>query len=139
MVWDINKVVLVGRLGNDPELKYTPNGKAVAKFSLAVGGKPKADGTDTVSFFQIEVWGKTAENAQKFISKGSQVCVDGHLEQSSWTAQDGTKRSMVKVVVERLEFLTPKKNAPNAQQNQPPAGDDQNYDLNEFDHDNGPD
>ncbi len=105
MSWDINRVVLVGRLANDVELKYTPGGTAVAKFRLAVGGKPRQDGTDSVSFLNIVVWGKPAENCGNYLSKGKQVALDGRLEQRSWDAQDGTKRSTVEVIAERVEFL----------------------------------
>lgn len=105
MSWDINKVILVGRLSNDVDLKYTPSGTAVAKFGLAVGGKPKPDGSDSVSFFNVVVWGKAAENCGNFLSKGKQIALDGRLEQRSWTAQDGSKRSTVEVIADRIEFL----------------------------------
>lgn len=107
MSWDINKVVLIGRLSSDVEVKYTPSGSAVARFGLAVGGKPKPDGSDSVSFFNIVVWGKTGENCGQFLSKGKQVALDGRLEQRSWTAQDGSRRSTVEVIADRVEFLTP--------------------------------
>ena len=107
MSWNINKVVLIGRLSKDPEVKYTPSGAAVANFGLAVGGKPKPDGSDTVSFFNIVVWGKIAENCGNYLTKGKLICIDGRLEQRSWTAQDGSKRSTVEIVAERVEFLSP--------------------------------
>ena len=107
MSWNINKVILVGRLSSDVDLRYTPSGSPVAKFGLAVGGKPKQDGSDSVSFFNVVVWGKTAENCSNYLSKGKQVAIDGHLEQRSWTAQDGAKRSSVEVIAERVEFLSP--------------------------------
>ncbi len=105
MSWDINRVMLIGRLSNDVDLKYTPSGTAIAKFGLAVGGKPKNDGSDSVSFFNIVVWGKAAENCSSYLSKGKQVAIDGRLDQRSWTAQDGSKRSTVEVIAERVEFL----------------------------------
>ena len=105
MAWNINRVILVGRLSNDVELKFIPSGKAVAKFGLAVGGRPKADGTETVSFFNVVVWDKPAETCAKYLAKGKQIALDGHLEQRNWTAQDGTKRSTVEVIAERVEFL----------------------------------
>lgn len=105
MSWDINRVTLVGRLSNDVDLKFTPSGTAVAKFGLAVGGRQKPDGSDSVSFLNIVVWGKTAENCGNYLSKGKQVAIDGRLEQRSWTAQDGTRRSTVEVIADRIEFL----------------------------------
>jgi single-strand DNA-binding protein len=105
MSWDINKVIVVGRLSGDVELKYTPNGTAVARFGLAVGGRPKTDGSDSVSFFNVVVWGKTAENCSNYLSKGKQIALDGRLEQRSWVAQDGSKRSVVEIIADRVEFL----------------------------------
>jgi len=105
MAWDINRVTLVGRLAGDVELKYISSGTAVAKFGLAVGGKPR-DGQDTVSFFNVVVWGKMGENCSQYLSKGKQVCVDGRLEQRRWQTQDGSNRSTVEVVAERVQFLS---------------------------------
>lgn len=105
MSWDINRVVLVGRLARDPEIKYTPNQTAVARFSLAVGGKPRNDGTDSVSFIPIVVWGKAAENCKQYLTKGKMVAVDGRLDQRSWKAQDGSSRNIIEVVADRVEFL----------------------------------
>jgi single-strand DNA-binding protein len=105
MSWDINRVIIVGRLTRDVELKYTPGGTAVAKFGIAVGGKPKPDGSDSVSFFNVSVYGKTAENCSKFLAKGKQIAVDGSLEQRSWTAQDSSRRSVVEIIADRVEFL----------------------------------
>lgn len=109
MSWNINRVVLIGRLANDPELKYTPSGVAVAKFSLAIGGKPKNDGSDSVSFINMTVWGKGAENLTRYQKKGDQIAVDGRLEQKSWTNQEGQKRSSIEVKVERIEYLNRKR------------------------------
>ncbi|MGL4393680.1 MAG: single-stranded DNA-binding protein [Brevinema sp.] len=105
MAWDINRVVLVGRLSNEVELRYTPNGAAVARFGIAVGGRP-SNGQDTVSFFTVVVWNKAAETANQYLKKGAKIAVDGRLEQRSWTAQDGSRRSVVEIVADRLEFLS---------------------------------
>lgn len=106
MAWDINRVVLVGRLSNDVELRYTPSGAAVARFGIAVGGRPSKDGQDSVSFFTIVVWNKAAETANQYLSKGKQVAIDGRLEQRTWTAQDGTRRSIIEIIADRVEFLS---------------------------------
>lgn len=130
MSWDINRVTLVGRLAGDVDLRYTPGGTAIAKFGLAVGGRPR-DGQETVSFFNIIVWGKMGENCSQFLSKGKQVCVDGRLEQRRWQAQDGTNRSTIEVIAERVQFLSTGgsggggNTAPRpAAQNQAPAASD---------------
>ncbi len=147
MAWDINRVVLVGRLSNDVELRYTPSGVAVARFGIAVGGRPSKDGQDSVSFFTVTIWNKAAETANQYLSKGKQVAVDGRLEQRTWTAQDGTRRSVVEIIAERLEFLSPNTNsssqnsnnyaAPSAPQQQvsqpePPKREDDYYDNTDF-------
>ncbi len=106
MAWDINRVVLVGRVSNEVDLRYTPSGAAVARFGVAVGGRPSKDGQDAVSFFTVNVWNKTAETAKQYLVKGSRIAIDGRLEQRSWTAQDGTRRSVVEIVAERFEFLS---------------------------------
>jgi single-strand DNA-binding protein len=125
--WDINRVIIVGRLTKDVELKYTPSNTAVANFGIAVGGKPKDDGTGGVSFFNVVVWGKTGESCSNYLNKGNRCCVDGRLEQRSWTAQDGTKRSVVEIIAERVEFLESKKeNDPNSGSKYGPGGIDDN-------------
>ena len=105
MAWDINRVLIVGRLASDVELKTTPGGAHVANFRVAVGGAKNADGKESVSFFSVTAWNKTAENCEKYLSKSKQVAVDGRLEQRSWTTQDGAKRSTVEIIAERVEFL----------------------------------
>lgn len=107
MAWDINRVVLVGRLSNDVTLSYTPQGYAFAKFGIAVGGRPDKDGKDNASFFNVVVWSKAAEFCGQYLKKGDRIAIDGRIEQKSWTAQDGTKKNNVEVVAERVESLTP--------------------------------
>lgn len=106
MSYDINRTIVVGRLASDVELKHTANGKSVGNFRLAVGGMPKPDGTDSVSFFNVVVWGKTADICQQYLAKGNKVCIDGRLDQRTWKAQDGGNRSTVEIVAERVEFLS---------------------------------
>lgn len=141
MSYDINRVTLVGRLAGDVELKYTPSGTAIAKFGLAVGGKPR-DGQETVSFFTVIVWGKMGENCSQYLSKGKQICVDGRLEQRRWQDKDGGKRSTVEVIAERVQFLNTKgqegeKKSPAAQPKQGNTqqnfADDDFYDGTGFD------
>jgi single-strand DNA-binding protein len=105
MAWDINSVMIIGRLASDVELKTIPGGAKVANFRVAVGGAKNADGKENVSFFTVVAWNKTAENCEKYLLKGKQLAVLGRLEQRSWTTQDGGKRSTVEIVAERIEFL----------------------------------
>ena len=109
MSFDINKVILIGRVTNDIQLKQINTGTSVANFGLAVGGKPAKDGKDSVSFFDIIVWGKIAENCKQYLAKGSKLALEGHLEQNRYIAQDGTNRSLIKIVAERVQFLDTKK------------------------------
>lgn len=101
-----NHVVLIGRLGRDPEVRYTQSGKAVANFSMATSdgfGEKK-----TTNWHNIVAWGKTAELCKEYLHKGSLVCVDGRLQNRSWEDKDGNKRSTVEVVANSVTFMDPK-------------------------------
>jgi single-strand DNA-binding protein len=100
--YDINVVALSGRLGQAPELKYTPNGTAVANFSLAVGR-----GEETY-WIAVVCWKQTAEWAANSLDKGSAVMVSGRLQTREWTAQDGTKRKAVEIVADNVRSLDKK-------------------------------
>jgi single-strand DNA-binding protein len=107
----LNKVFLMGNLTKDPELKYIPSGSAVTSFGMAINRKFKAkDGSmkDDVCFVNITVWGKTAENCNEYLSKGSPVFVEGRLQYRSYE-KDGQKRNVLDVVADRVQFLSGKK------------------------------
>ena len=105
----INRVVLVGRLVRDPELRYTQSGIAVARFTLACdrpfGGQ---DGKKETDFIDCTVWRKQAENVTNYLRKGHMAGVDGRLQISSYEAQDGSKRYRAEVVADSVRFLEPK-------------------------------
>lgn len=103
----LNRVVLVGRLVADPELKYTPAGKAVASMRIAVNRLTKNDQGDyEADFFNVIAWDKTADFASHYLNKGRLVSVDGRLQARSWVDQaSGQKRSTVEIVAEKLEGL----------------------------------
>lgn len=102
----MNKIVLIGRLVKDPELKFTPgNGTAVCTFTLAVDRRKKDDGAD---FIPIVVWGKQAENTANYTVKGSLVSIAGRIQTRSYDAKDGTKRHITEVVAEEVQFLDKK-------------------------------
>ena len=91
----VNKVILVGNLGRDPELRTTPNGQAVAKFSSATNRRWKdRDGNsqERVEWHRIVVWGKVGENCAQYLQKGRSVYVEGRLQTRSWDDQSGQKR-----------------------------------------------
>jgi len=104
MAWDLNHCVFIGRLTRDPELRHTTGGDAVCTFSIAVNGYKE----DEVCYITIESWGKSAENANKFLSKGSQVCVEGSLKQDRWE-KDGKKMSTLKIRAGKIQFLDTRK------------------------------
>jgi len=106
---DINSVMLIGRLTKDVELKYISTGSAVANFSIAVNDYVK-DSDNYVNFFQIEVWGKMAENCSKYLGKGSQVAIAGKLRQNRWKNEMGESRSIIKVVAKTVQFIGKKQN-----------------------------
>jgi single-strand DNA-binding protein len=103
----VNKVILVGRLTRDPEVKNTTTGKAVATFTLAVDRRFKnKDGQKEADFVPIVVWGKQAEIAGQYLSKGSQIGVSGRLQVRSYDAQDGQRRYVTEVVADEINFLS---------------------------------
>jgi single-strand DNA-binding protein len=105
-VADINSVVLVGRLTRNAELKYTNTGMAVSKVSIAINKRRKKDDqwVDEVNFFDVVIWGKTAESLQQYLTKGKQIGVSGELRQDRWE-QDGQSRSKVEVVANNIQLL----------------------------------
>lgn len=111
----MNNVILIGRLANDPELSYTPNSQtAVCRFTLAVSRMKRDDPAD---FIRITVWGKQAENCDRYLSKGRQAAVHGRIQTGSYTNRDGAKVYTTEVVANSVEFVG---SAPtNQQDNQP--------------------
>jgi single-strand DNA-binding protein len=109
MAANINRVVLVGNLTRDPELRHTGGGTPVCSLRIAVNTRRKDPGTgewtDKPNYFDITVWGNQAESCNQYLSKGRPVAVDGRLEWREWEAQDGTKRQAVEVVAESVQFL----------------------------------
>ena len=104
-----NKVILVGNLTRDIELRYTPSGTAVAKFGLAtnrVYSDPVTkEKKQEVMFIDITVFGRAAETANQYLKKGSQVLIEGRLSLNQWTGQDGQKRSKHEIIAEQVKFL----------------------------------
>jgi single-strand DNA-binding protein len=102
----LNRVILIGRLTRDPELKYTPNGTAVASFTLAVDRiRTNAQGEREADFIPIVVWQKQAENCANYLGKGSLAAVDGRMQVRSYDGKDGQRRWMTEVIAESVRFL----------------------------------
>ena len=102
----MNKVILVGRLARDPEVKYTQTGKAVATFAIAVnrfgGGK---DGQKDADFIPIVAWEKLAEISGNNLSKGQRVLIEGRMQVRQYETNDGQKRTIAEVIAQNIEFL----------------------------------
>ena len=111
MAGSINKAILVGRLGRDPETRYTPAGKAVTNFTMATSETWKDDSgerQERTEWHRIVIWGKLAETAAKYLSKGSQVYIEGKLQTREWTDKDGQKKYTTEIVASSLVMLSGK-------------------------------
>lgn len=107
----LNKIMLIGNLGRDPEMRFTPSGKPVTDFSLAVNRRrrsPDGEMTDDTEWFRIVCWDRLAEITDQYLSKGTQVYVEGRLQTRRYTANDGTERTSVDVIANELIILTPR-------------------------------
>ncbi|MHB0997813.1 MAG: single-stranded DNA-binding protein [Armatimonadota bacterium] len=118
----LNRVILIGRLANDPELKYTPSGIAVATFTIAVNRMPNSQGEREADFIPIVAWRQSAEFAANYLTKGRLVAVEGKLQIRSWVAQDGTRRKSAEVVADNLRSLDRPKE--HGEASSVPSGDD---------------
>ena len=116
----MNKVILAGRLTKDIEMRYTQTGKAIARFILSVNRRVSKDKEkQQADFIPIIVWNKLAEVCSKYLTKGSQMLVEGHLQIRDYVAQDGKKHYIAEVIAQELEFMGSKVIAGNEQlQNQ---------------------
>ena len=104
MARTINKVELLGRVGTDPEMQYTPNGTAITKLRLATDRR-RQDGTAEADWHDVVCWSKTAEAVNEYVSKGNRVYVAGRLVQNSWQNEDGQNRHRTEVHASEVVFL----------------------------------
>lgn len=110
----MNRLVLVGRLTKDPELKYTQSNKAVATFTVAVNRQFKnANGETEADFINCVIWGKPAENLSRYMKKGGQVGVDGRIQTRNYQAEDGSRKYVTEVIAENVQFLESKRDNQN--------------------------
>ena len=103
----LNRVILAGNLTKDPEVRYTPSGTAVGDLRLALNERFKQgdEWVDRPVYLDVTVWARQAETCAEFLRKGSPVLVEGRLQRDEWEDKEGNKRSKVKVVAERVQFL----------------------------------
>jgi single-strand DNA-binding protein len=103
-----NKIIIVGNLGRDPELRYTPQGNAVCSFSVATNEKRKdknGELQDVTTWFRITLWNKQAENASKYLTKGRPVYIEGRLRIEEYTDRDGNNRQSLEVTATDMQFI----------------------------------
>jgi len=125
-VANYNRVILMGRLTRDPELRYTGGGTAVCNFAIAVNRRVKKgdDWAEEASFFDIVAFGKRGEAIAEYLSKGRPIFVEGELQQRRWEGQDGQKRSRIEVLANRFEFIDSRGEGSGAPGAGGPDGDD---------------
>jgi len=140
-VASLNKVMLIGNVGQDPELRYTPDGNPVANFSIAVNRRRKVgdEYKDETEWFNIVCFSRTAENVNQYLSKGQKVYVEGRFQSSEYVGQDGNQRKSFEVIANDVTFLSTKSEAESinqsSSQNQatteskPVDSDDEDKDL----------
>ena len=107
----VNKVMLVGRLGKDPEMRFTPSGRAVTNFTMAtdeVWIDQNNERQERTEWHRIVTWGKLAENCAKLLSKGRLVYVEGRIQSRSWDDKDGNKRYTTEIIANGMQILSPK-------------------------------
>jgi single-strand DNA-binding protein len=117
----INKVILIGNLGSDPEVRYTPNGTAVASFNVATNeswNNKEGKKEERTEWHKIVVWAKLAELCGEYLSKGRPVYVEGRLQTREWNDKEGNKRYTTEIVAQTIQFL----GAPGERSSKPSAG-----------------
>ncbi len=110
----LNKVMIIGNLGKDPEMKYTPSGKAITTFSVAVGRvsrTPEGENRDETEWFRVVAWDKLAETCNQYLRKGSKVYVEGRLQTRTWKDNNGQDQKMVEVVANEMQMLDSRQNS----------------------------
>ena len=104
----MNKLIIIGNLTRDPELRTTTSGINVCSFTVAVNKKNHRENEPEADYFEVTAWRERGEVCAKFLSKGRKVCVTGAVEVTTYTANDGTTRAKMRVTADEVEFLSPK-------------------------------
>lgn len=127
----MNKVILIGRLVADPDIRHTQSGKCVASYRLAVDRPFKSDGQPEADFINCVAWGKSGEFCQRYLRKGMKIAIEGRIQTGSYTKDDGTKVYTTDVIVEHHEFCESKRSADSGGYAEPAQG------FTEIDEDDG--
>jgi len=104
----VNRIIIIGNLGSDPEMRFTPNGRPVTSFSTATNRRyttSEGERREETEWFTVVTWGKLAEQCNQYLTKGRLIYVEGRLRTHSWESQDGQKRSRNEIVADRVSFL----------------------------------
>ena len=112
----LNKMTIIGNLGSEPEMRFTPSGKPVTSFSIATSWRyttAEGERKEDTEWFSVVAWGKLAEQCNQFLTKGRLVYIEGRLRLRSWEGQDGQKRSRNEITAEKVKFLD-RQGAPSA-------------------------
>ncbi len=131
----LNKIMLIGNLGRDPEMTYTPQGTPVTKFTLAVSRTSKTqtgERQDETEWFNIVAWRNLAETCFKYLHKGNKVYIEGRLSQRKYTDRDGNQRTAVEVIANEMEMLTPKSQSAAPDSGSSSGADDFSVDDNDI-------
>lgn len=110
----MNKLIIIGNLTRDPELRTTQDGTAVCNFTVAVNRKVRTDGHPEADYFRVTAWRTLGENCAKYLSKGKKVCVTGAISAREYTGGDGSTHASLDLLADEVEFLTPKSTDPGA-------------------------
>lgn len=111
----VNRMIIIGNLGSEPEMRFTPNGKPVTSFSAATNRRyttSEGERREETEWFTIVTWGRLAEQCNQFLTKGRLVYVEGRLRTHSWEGQDGQRRTRNEIVADRVSFLDRQSTAP---------------------------
>lgn len=129
----MNKVILIGNLARDPELKQTGSGTAVCQFTIAVQRRfANSEGRREADFLNVIAWRQLAENCARYLAKGRKAAVEGSIQTRSYDAQDGSKRYVTEIIADSVEFLSPAaQSAPLPEEPPAPAHPQQTH-MNEF-------
>lgn len=122
----MNKVIIVGNLGQDPELRYTQSGTAVANINVATNERRKTgdEWKEHTEWHRVVVWGKTAENCEKYLAKGSKIAVEGRIQTNEWEDKEGATRRTTEIVANNVEFLGGVRQAEGSSKPSPVTNDD---------------
>lgn len=115
----MNKIILIGNLTRDPELRTTQSGLSVCSFTIAVNGRAKPGEEPPATFFRVTAWRQLADNCGKYLAKGRKVCVCGTVGVSTYQANDGSTRASLEVTADEVEFLSPREQGSNTPQANP--------------------